>query len=281
MALLALTASACGEGTDKTGGGVVRVVTTTAILADFVERIGGELVEARTLVPPGADVHSFRTTPQDSIDISKASLVVSNGLGLDDSLDPVINSALGDQVAHLVVGPRLDAGAGEGDPHLWQDPLKAVDYVLLIGDALARVDSSHGETYRENAAAYVQRLRELDREIAALLDQVPAERRHLVTFHDAFGHFARRYGWTVSAIVSGDASDVTPGAIVRVMESIRDLGIPAVFAEPQLGAGTLRQAASDTGVKVGVIYSDTLDDTVPTYIEMMRFNARSLVENLR
>jgi ABC-type Zn uptake system ZnuABC Zn-binding protein ZnuA len=124
-------------------------------------------------------------------------------------------------------------------------------------------------------------LRELDREIAQILEAVPPERRHLVTFHDAFGYFGRRYGWQVSAFVPGDASDVTPAAVVQVMERVKTEGIPAVFAEPQFGGDVLEQVARDTGVRVGIIYSDTIDDEVTSYIDMMRFNAQSLAENLR
>ena len=124
-------------------------------------------------------------------------------------------------------------------------------------------------------------MRELDQEISQTLRDVPPERRHLVTFHDAFGHFAVRYGWRVSAFVPGDASEVTPGTIVAVMERIGGEGIPAVFAEPQFSPKVMEQVARDTGVGVGAIYSDALDDNVPTYLDMMRFNARSLVEHLR
>jgi ABC-type Zn uptake system ZnuABC Zn-binding protein ZnuA len=101
-----------------------------------------------------------------------------------------------------------------------------------------------------------------------------------VTFHDAFGYFGRRYGWQVSAFVPSDASDVTPAAVVQVMELVKSEGLPAVFAEPQFGGDVLEQAAEDAGVRVGLIYSDTIDANITSYIEMMRFNAQSLAENL-
>jgi ABC-type Zn uptake system ZnuABC Zn-binding protein ZnuA len=126
----------------------------------------------------------------------------------------------------------------------------------------------------------MQQLRDLDQEIAQTLSQVPPERRHLVTFHDAFGYFAQRYGWRVSAFVPSSVGEVTPEKVVRVMEVIKAEGIPAIFAEPQFKPDVLEQAARDTGVRVGTIYSDALDDKVSTYIEMMRFNARSLARNL-
>jgi ABC-type Zn uptake system ZnuABC Zn-binding protein ZnuA len=191
-----------------------------------------------------------------------------------------LEAALGE---HGEEGEHSDAGHGhlEGDPHFWQDPTLTINYVERIRDGLVRVDPANRAVYTANAAAYILELQDLDREIAQTLNQVPPERRHLVTFHDAFGYFARRYGWEVSAFVPSDASRVTPVSVVEVMRSIESGGIPAVFAEPQFRADVLEQAARDTGVRVGTIYSDSLDETVPTYIEMMRFNANSLAEHLR
>jgi zinc/manganese transport system substrate-binding protein/manganese/iron transport system substrate-binding protein len=191
-----------------------------------------------------------------------------------------LEAALGE---HGEEGEHSEEGHGhlEGDPHFWQDPTLTINYVERIRDGLVRVDPANRAVYTANAAAYILELRDLDREIAQTLNQVPPERRHLVTFHDAFGYFARRYGWEVSAFVPSDASRVTPVSVVEVMRSIESGGIPAVFAEPQFRADVLEQAARDTGVRVGTIYSDSLDDTVPTYIEMMRFNANSLAEHLR
>jgi ABC-type Zn uptake system ZnuABC Zn-binding protein ZnuA len=100
-----------------------------------------------------------------------------------------------------------------GDPHFWQDPILAIHYVERIRNGLVEADPDNAQVYTANAEAYIQELRELDREIAQTLEAVPPEHRHLVTFHDAFGYFRRRYGWQVSAFVPSDASDITPGAV--------------------------------------------------------------------
>jgi ABC-type Zn uptake system ZnuABC Zn-binding protein ZnuA len=168
-----------------------------------------------------------------------------------------------------------------GDPHFWQNPLFTVHYVERIRDSLVQADPANAEAYDKNAAKYTQQLQDLDQEIAQTLSQVPPELRHLVTFHDAFGYFAQRYAWRVSAFVPSSAGEVTPEKVVSVMKVIKAEGIPAVFAEPQFRQDVLEQAARDTGVRVGTIYSDALNDKVPTYIEMMRFNAKSLAGQLR
>jgi manganese/iron transport system substrate-binding protein len=291
----------------------LKVVTTTTILADLVSNVGGDQVEVQFLVSPGADIHTFQTNPSHSLAISEADVIVSNGFGLDDFLEPVLTGAKQAEAVRVVAAEGLPAEPivemefpaenykqehqeempeqhqgeehghehGAGDPHFWQNPLFTIHYVERIRNRLIQADPANAEVYNRNAAEYIQQLRELDREIAQTLNQVPPERRHLVTFHDAFGHFARRYGWRVSAFVPSGAGEVTPEKVVSVMKVMKAEGIPAVFAEPQFRQDVLEQAARDIGIRVGTIYSDTLDDKVPTYIEMMRFNAKSLAEQLR
>jgi ABC-type Zn uptake system ZnuABC Zn-binding protein ZnuA len=289
----------------------LKVLTTTTILADLVSNVGGDQVAVQFIVPPGADIHTFQTQPSHSLAISEADVIVSNGFGLDNFLEPVLTGAKQAEAVHVVAAEGLPAEPiaemefpaenhkqehqeemseqhqgeehehGAGDPHFWQNPLFTIHYVERIRNSLIQADPANAAVYNRNAAEYIQQLRELDREIAQTLNQVPPERRHLVTFHDAFGHFARRYGWRITAFVPSGAGEVTPEKVVSVMKVMKAEGIPAVFAEPQFRQDVLEQAARDTGTQVGTIYSDTLDDKVPTYIEMMRFNAKSLAEQLR
>ena len=161
------------------------------------------------------------------------------------------------------------------------DPLYVVHYVERIRDGLTQADPEGATIYHGNAAAYIKILLDLDDEIVRGLGQVPPQRKHLITFHDAFGHFADRYGWESSAFVRSYSSGVTPGDLVDGMRWIRQEGIKAVFAEPQFNSSVLNRVANDTGVEVGTIYSDSLDDVAPTYIDMMMFNLNSLIQHLR
>ena len=167
-----------------------------------------------------------------------------------------------------------------GDPHFWLDPVLATHYVEQISEGLIQADPGNAQVYSGNANQYSQKLLDLDQEIANELSQVPPERRHMITFHDAYGYFGRRYDWKVSAFVPGHAGDVTPQDIVRVLKDIEEDSIPAVFAEPQFAEDVLQEAAQITGVKVGVIRS-LVDDTESTYIDMMRSNARTLAKYLK
>jgi ABC-type Zn uptake system ZnuABC Zn-binding protein ZnuA len=299
LAVLAL-AAACRTEAGPPPAGPMTVVASNVILADFARQVGGDRVAAFSLIPPGADLHTFQTTPQDSITISRARVIITNGMGLDDFLLPVLESARRPEAVHVVAstglenlregppgGPPEAAGhpAEEGHadeaPHFWLDPLLAIHYVERIGDGLAQADPPGAEAYRTSAARYTQQLRALDREIARALEQVPPEHRHLVTYHDAFSYFARRYGWQTSSLLEAAGGDATPKQITTVLGRLKEQGIPAVFAEPQLQTDLLDQAARDAGVAVGIIYTDSLDAAAPTYMDLMRFNAKSLVQHLK
>lgn len=281
LAAVVLLSAACGGTSKASPQERLRVVSTTAILADLVSNVGGDRLEVHIIVPPGVDIHSFQTTPNDSKEISRAALIFSNGSGLDDFLEPVIRGAKSSEGVHVVTSLGLDLTLDGTDPHFWQNPLFVVEYVERIRDALVDADPEGGPDYKAGAARYIKQLHALDREIASVLAQVPEKRRHLVTFHDAFGHFTKRYGWQSSAFTAGDATEVTPGTMVALMELIKSQSIPAVFAEPQLRPGAIRSLSQDGELKVGTIYSDGLDGRVDTYLKMMRFNANSLVEHLR
>lgn len=256
----------------------LQVVTTTALLANLVENVGREWVDVRSLVPAGADVHSFQTTPEDSIAINRAQVIVINEFGFDAFLKPVLESARAKNSVQVSAAEGLP---GEADPHLWQNPAFAILYIERIREGLSAADPEHEEQFGVNTEVYINELRELDLELAQILSPVKPELRHLVTFHDAFRHFVERYGWEASAFVSGDADDVSPRAVVRVLDRITQQGIPAIFAGPQFSSDVVRQAAEDAGVTVAVIYSDLAENGPTSYIEMMRVNARSLAENLR
>jgi ABC-type Zn uptake system ZnuABC Zn-binding protein ZnuA len=281
MAILAtVTVVGCGGVTADTHK-LLRVVTTTALLADLAQNVAGDSAKVVAVMPAGADVHSFQTTPNDSIEISKAGLIVSNGGGLDNFLNPMIENAMSDGAVHVVAAQGLAALSGSSDPHYWQNPANAVHYVRRIQEGLSAADPDDAEAYRVRADTYAQQLLDLDLEISRILEDVPQSRRHLVTYHDAFGHFGGRYGWRTSAIVSNDAGGITPGAITKLQQQVRQEGITAVFTEPQFRSKVIDLAAQDTGVEVGTIYSDVLYGSAATYIGMMRLNAENLAESLR
>ena len=273
--------AACGGINKAATQKPLRVVTTTALLADLAQNVAGGSAVVSSVIPAGTDVHSFQTTPSDSIDISNAGLIISNGGGLDDFLNPMIDNALGDGAVHVVTYQGLEDISSKPDPHYWQNPANVVHYVRRIRNALSTVDPANAESYRARAVGYVQQLSDLDREISQILEEVPPSHRHLVTYHDAFAHFGEHYGWRTSSLVANDAGSITPAAITQLQELVLKEGITAVFTEPQFRSKVIDLAAQDYGLQVGTIHSDILVDGPDTYVDMMRFNAHNLVEMLR
>ena len=311
--VLAVAAIAGASGSTKAQPGSqdrqIRVVTGLAIVQDLVRRVGGDRVEAFSIVPQGADPHTYQPTPRDVQSLQGARLAVWNGLGLDDTAaDLVAEQGLPDLTVvvlsegiTLLAGDNHDLdseahqdGAAEhhaeehghahagGNPHLWLDPAYAVRYVERIRDALIEVDPANAEAYRANAATYVAEINALDAWAKGEIATIPSERRKLVTFHDAFPYFASHYGLElVGVVLKSPGREPSAQEVATLVTEMRRHQIPAVYAEPQFNARILELAAKDAGVQVRRLYSDAFDDQVKSYLDLMRFNVTSLVEGLR
>ena len=288
LAACGVSASTGGHNQENSGqpsgssGGIINVVATNSLLADLVEQVGGNLVAVTTLVPPGVDVHAFQLKPSNNLAIGRADLLVSNGGGLDDFLNPVLRNSAQPQAKWIIVAEGLEPSAllANGDPHFWLDPGLAIDYVEQIQDGLVEVDPKYESDYMANAERYAGQISALDQEIEKLLGRVATERRHLVTYHDAFGHLARRYHWEATALVPGDGRNVAPRTLAKLLIRIKRDGLPAVFVEPQFSQGLLTRTAREAGIRVGVIYS-LPGPEAPTYLDTMRYNAKSMARELR
>ena len=176
-------------------------------------------------------------------------------------------------------GDEEEHGHGAFDPHFWMDVDFTIQAVEAIRDELTRLDPDGADHYRERAEAYIAELREVDAEIRELLAGLPEERRYLVTFHDAYGYFADRYGLTILGfLVEGPDEEPSASAITELVESITELGIPFIFTEPQFSARVIEQIAADTGTAVRTIPSGGLAEEYPTYVEFLRAIARGIAE---
>lgn len=257
----------------------VSVVVSLAIFADFARQVGGDRVDVSTLVPAGADPHTYEPGPSRVAKLTKADLVIVNGLGLEAALEDVVeeNTSSSAILVELAEGlPVIDK-----NPHLWLDVLNAIAYVEHIRDALAEIDLAGADTYRANADGYLAELRTLDEEVAAAIDSIPPERRKLVTFHDAFPYLARRYGLEmVAVVVASPGKEPSAKDVANLVDAIAAEDVPAVFKEPQLNARILELAADDAGVEVCTLHSAALDKKVNTYVKLMRFNAKELTRCL-
>jgi ABC-type Zn uptake system ZnuABC Zn-binding protein ZnuA len=161
-----------------------------------------------------------------------------------------------------------------------------VAYVRNIETALAERYPAHAAEFARNAAAYVTQLEALDREVAARLDAIPADRRKLVTTHDAFRYFGRRYGIDVVATIWGVSTEREPSAreIRRIVDAIRAQGVHVVFVETTINPALMVRIAEETGIHVGTpLYGDSVGKPgggADSYLGMMRSNLRALVDGL-
>lgn len=287
--LLGAAGAACGDDGANGGPTVVaptegptastglKVVTSLEIFADMARNVGGDRVEVEALLPSGADPHTYELTPDRIAAITRADIVFVNGLGLEGNLRDVVDQNASGAVVVLSEGlETLD-----GNPHLWLDPRLGAVYVERIRDALIDLDPAGAAEYEANATAYLEQLGDLDREFEAAVGSIPAERRKLVTFHDAYPYLAARYGLEVVAVVvPSPGQEPSARDVAELVNAIRDTNVPVVFKEPQFNAAVLEQAASDAGVRVLDLLSDAFAYGVESYLDLMRFNLQQLQEGL-
>jgi zinc/manganese transport system substrate-binding protein len=283
---LALAAAGCGdrEGENGPGGGAVAAVATTTIVGDLVGNVGGNRVHVDTLLPADADPHGFEPRPSDAIALAEAELVVRSGGDLDEWLDDLIESAGGD-AAELTL---LDSVRAVGDdPHWWQDPRNAIRAAEAVRDALAEADPHGRRVYERNAARYVRELRALDDEIERCMQRVAAEKRKLVTTHDALGYFAERYGLEViGSVIPSLSTQAQPSAkeVDALVGQIEEEGVEAIFPEAAVSQRLERAISRESGAEVGrELWTDSLGGEgsgAQSYLEAMRANADALAEGM-
>ena len=180
------------------------------------------------------------------------------------------------QLPQAVLGKHVH---GEIDPHLWQNARNGMAYVQLIRDTLIDADPSNAGAYRDNAAAYLSELEDVDAYVRATIADIPSSRRYLVTSHDAFGYLAEAYDVEIAGFVTPNpATEPSLADRRKLTETLQTLRIPAVFLEPNHAAraSALTELAAEQDVDVCLIYGDAFDDTVTSYTQLLRFNADSL-----
>jgi manganese/iron transport system substrate-binding protein len=281
---------ACQEEEENGRTAGVEVVATLDLFADFVRQVGGHRVDVSTLIPAGADPHTYEPVPSRVAKLAKADIVIMNGLDLEAPLEDVIeeNTPSSTPIVELAVGlPAINSDHNEdghhhdGNPHLWLDVQNAIAYVERIRDALLEADPAGAQTYRSNSDSYLAELRTLDEEVATSIASIPPGGRKLVTFHDAFPYLAQRYGLEiVGIVVASPGKEPSAKDVADLVDAVAAEDVPAVFKEPQLRARILELAADDAGVEVCTLYSGALDKEVDTYVKLMRFNAEELVRCL-
>ena len=287
---MVLFLAACGTGTPSgaaAGAGSLTVVTTTTVFADIVKQVGGDRIEVRSIIPPGVGPEDYEPKPGDARALDDADLIVSNGVGLDDFLEGLVE-ANGSDAPRLVLGANIPTIAVEGvaNPHFWLDPTLVTEYYLpAIESRLAEIDPPGATSYRDNAASYRTAIETMDTELQGEVGTIQAAARKLVTFHDAFPYFARHYGFELIGVILGSpGQEPSAGDLAALVDTVKAAGVKAVFSEAQFGPGLAETLAREAGITrvVTTLYNDALGPSpADTYLGMMRWNMARIIEALR
>jgi manganese/zinc/iron transport system substrate-binding protein len=308
---LGLTLAACND--DSNGNGddsaadsddPIHAISTTTWLHDAVSSVGGDLVEAESLMGPGVDPHDYVTTEGDLTRMERADIIFYNGHHLEGAMSNVLGQvdqrsrtlAVAEQIDdslllepdHDLLGDDFDAPY---DPHIWFDIDLWKLATEIIRDEFIDLDPDNEDTYRENADAYMAELDELETYILDRIDEIPEEQRVLITAHDAFGYFGRAFGMEVRGLqplttdVEAAASDIRELADIIVEREIQ-----AIFLEtavPPQGIEAVQAAVIDRGVDIEIaddpLYGDALGEEGSeggTYVGALRFNTDTIVDAL-
>ena len=258
----------------------------------MARNITGDRLTVESLLPVGADPHSYQPTPQDVAKIEQTKLLIINGAGYEHFLEPLLQNAGGPREvleASAGISPETDTQAEHGgtDPHMWLDPNHVIMYVENIREALTHFDQEGAAIYKSNTDAYVAELKDLDTWIIEQVNQIPMERRLLVTNHEALGYFAERYGFSIAGtVIESFSTDASPSAqqMATLIDQIKSSGAPAIFLDASDSAALAQQIAAETGVRVVTdLHLESLTDGSPagTYLDMMKHNVTQIVNALK
>ena len=273
-----------------------KVLTTFMPITLFTKAVAGNCAEVQALIPANSGPHDFQAKPADLIALRQAKLLVKNGLGMENFLTKLINSA-GNKDLLVIDSSRgittLDSPEEEGhseqdhsdhgevNPHIWLDPLRAINQVENIRDGLVKADPSCAASYRSNAATYVAKLKTLNAEITNQLN--PYQGKTFVAFHDFAPYFADRYKLKADFLVDVPELNPSPADLLRVAADVKRSQLKALLSEPQEGERSFNALAKDLGVKISVF--DPMEtgsvqafQNPATYFKVMRSNVADLIK---
>ncbi|RMG86921.1 MAG: metal ABC transporter substrate-binding protein [Bacteroidetes bacterium] len=266
-----------------------RVVATASIFADMAKNIAGDHLDIQTIVPIGGDPHIYEPTPADAQLVARADLILKNGLTFEGWLNKLIeHSASHAKVALITKGIdpiQSKKYKNATDPHAWMAPSNGLIYIENIKNALIELDPDNREVYEFNYGVYRQQMEDLDKWVEQEIQKIPEQRRILITSHDSFHYFGRRYGIRLESVLGiSTQAEAQTSDIVRLNKVIRENKVPAVFIETTINPKFLEQLAKDNHIKIGgSLYSDSIgepDSPAPTYLDMIRYNTQTIVAAL-
>jgi manganese transport system substrate-binding protein len=267
-----------------------RVLTTFTVLADLARNVAGDRLQVHSIVKEGAEIHGYQFTPSDIEGAAGADLLIENGLGLElwarrftTAAGEIPTVTLSEGMEPLLINE--DAYAGKPNPHAWMSPKRAMAYVDRLREAFTKLDPDGADVYASNAEVYNKKLQALDRELRDALEIIPPQHRLLVSCEGAFTYLATDYGleeaflWPVNA-----ESEITPKRMARLINTVRDRAVPAVFCESTVSDKAQREVAAAANSQFGgTFYVDSLskpDGPAPTLLDLQRHNVKLIRDGL-
>lgn len=264
----------------------LNVVASFSILGNMVEQVVGDHAGVTTIVGPDADAHVYQPSVADAKAVAQADVIFVNGLGFETWSDTLIAESGSDATVYVAtegVTPVMVDGAT--DPHAWNALSNGVIYVQNIAAAMTDAMPEHADDFEANAAAYIAQLKALDADTRDELAKLPADRRTVVTAHDAFGYLADAYGLTFLAPVGID-TEAEPSAqdLAVLIRQLRDEKVAALFVENITSPALVQQISDETGIRIGGrLFSDALSERggpATSYLAMFRHNLTTLLDAL-
>lgn len=286
--VLALVLSVMAQGTVAR---TLNVVTSFSVLGDMTQQVGGENVHVTTLVGPDGDPHTFEPSAKDSAMLSKADVVVVNGLGLEGWLDRLVKvSGFKGKLVVASEGIQTHSMEEDGemitDPHGWNSVANGMQYAENIMHGLIKADPQDEAAITARGTKHIEELRQLDSWIKERFSHVPVEKRKVLTSHDAFGYFGRAYGVTFLAPQGlSSESEASAADVAALIKQMKADHIQTWFMENQLDPRLVKQIASATGAQPGgVLYPEALSEpggVADSYVKMMRHNVELITDSMK
>ena len=297
LAFVGLAACSSQKSSTETGSSKLNVVATNSIIADITKNIAGDKINLHSIVPVGQDPHEYEPLPEDVKKTSQADLIFYNGINLETGGNAwftklVENAKKKENKDYYAVSEGVDViylegqnEKGKEDPHAWLNLENGIIYAKNIAKRLSEKDPANKETYEKNLKAYVEKLSALDKEAKEKFNNIPEEKKMIVTSEGCFKYFSKAYNvpsayiWEINTEEEG-----TPDQIKTLVEKLRKTKVPSLFVESSVDDRPMKTVSKDTNIPIHAkIFTDSIADEGEegdSYYSMMKYNLEKIAEGL-